>query len=69
MIMPSSIHITKAEDLHPASEAPTAEPAAAESPPTEKRTNNLPHIIRAGMGVTSRSAIVNKSDKMCASRM
>lgn len=58
MIMPSSIHITKADDLRSVTAASTS---------TDKRTKDLPRVMRPGAGVTSRNAIIHQFDKMCAS--
>jgi len=54
MILPSSVHIAKAEDILPPSSVPIEEADAQESVTTIE-----PRVI-------SRDAIVNKTDKMCA---
>ncbi len=74
MIIPSSIHITKAEELHsPASTverklAEDASPAGGKEgkEQEEQEEDAQSPETEEGGGVVTRDAIVNKTDKMCA---
>ena len=55
MILPSSIHITKAEEIIP----PTSNDTDANGDAGAVTTSTEPRVI-------SKDAIVNKTDKMCA---